>query len=177
MKTKRLVIDAMLVAVYFVLSNYLSVNLAGIRVALDVLPVLVSAALFGPVDAFIVGFIGNLLFQLAGPYGISATTFLWALPDGLRGLMLGFLLRGRWQNLSRPRMIVYLIITSLVFTTFTTGVMYIDCLVYQYSFAAYAPFILVRYAVGAVLAVFCAFVLPPLLTPLSRITHSKRSTP
>ena len=84
MKTKQLVIDAMLVAVYYVLSSYLSVNLGGLRVTLDVLPVAVAAALFGPVNGLVVGFVGNFLFQLAGPYGISVTTVLWALPDAAR---------------------------------------------------------------------------------------------
>ena len=147
----------MLVAVYFVLSNYFAVNLAGIRITLDVLPILVAAALFGPVDACIVGFIGNILFQLVGPYGISATTFLWALPDGTRGLLLGVLLKNRWATMSKPMLIAVLTAVAVLFTTVTTGVMYVDCLVYEYSFAAYAPYILIRYVTGIVVAALSAF--------------------
>ena len=167
LKTKRLVIDAMLTAIYFVLSTYLSVNLSGIRLSLDVLPVLVAAALCGPVDGLIVGFLGNFLFQLAGPYGISITTILWALPDAVRGLIAGSLLScGRWQGKKYSRLAPTLAAVSLVFTALTTGVMYVDCLVYKYSFAAYAPFILVRFIAGVAVAAICAAILPPLLRAL-----------
>lgn len=168
MKTKRLVADAMLIAVYFVLSNYLAVNLAGIRITLDVLPILVAAVMFGPIDGMIVGFAGNFLFQLAGPYGISVTTVLWALPDAVRGLMAGVLLKNRWQAMSRSRMIVMLILIAIVFTTVTTGVMYVDCLVFKYSFAAYTPYILIRYCTSIVIALLLAFVLPPLFRALEK---------
>lgn len=162
----------MLVAIYFVLSNYFAINLAGIRITLDVLPILVAAALFGPVDAFIVGFIGNFLFQLVGPYGISATTFLWALPDGIRGLLLGVLLKSKWKAMSKPRLIAILVTVAVVFTTVTTGVMYLDCLVYEYSFAAYAPYILIRYVMGIVVAVLSAFLVPPLWRALDKNLQS-----
>lgn len=160
----------MLVAIFFVLSNYISVNMAGIRITLDILPVVVAAALFGPVDALIVGFVGNLLFQLAGPYGISATTVLWAVPDAVRGLLAGLLLRGGRAAAAPKRLIAPLVGISLVFTTVTTGVMYVDCLVYQYSFAAYAPFILARYVIGVVIAVLTALILPHLIKALEKIS-------
>lgn len=170
LKTKRLVIDSMLVAVFFVFSNYLSVNLAGIRISLDVLPVVVAAALYGPMDGLIVGFIGNLLFQLAGPYGISATTVLWAAPDAVRGLLFGIFLKGKCLSMTPLHLIAALIGVALVFTTVTTAVMYVDCLVYKYSFAAYAPFILVRYVTGVAVAVLTAVILPHLIRALDKIT-------
>lgn len=171
MKTKRLVADAMLIAVYFVLSNYFAVNLAGIRITLDVLPILVAAALFGPLDGAIVGFIGNFLFQLVGPYGISATTFLWALPDAVRGLLAGVLLKKRWNAMSKPRLMAVLILIALLFTTVTTGVMYVDCLVFKYSFAAYTPFILTRYVTGVIIAVVVALIFQPLERAVERAAN------
>lgn len=170
MKTKRLVIDSMLVAIYFVLSNYLSVNLAGIRITLDVVPVIVAAALYGPADGLIVGIIGNLLFQLAGPYGISATTIFWAAPDAVRGLLAGLFFKGKCPRMMPLRLVATLVGISLVFTTLTTGVMYVDCLVYKYAFSAYAPFILIRYVTGVVIAVLTATILPQLIRAIEKIT-------
>lgn len=168
----------MLVAIYFVLSNYLSANLAGIRITLDVLPVIVAAALYGPVDGLIVGIVGNLLFQLVGPYGISATTFLWAVPDAVRGLLAGLFLKGKKCPVMKSRRLVAALIgISLVFTTLTTGVMYVDCLVYKYAFAAYAPFILVRYVTGVVIAVLTAAILPQLIRMLKKITSTNGGNP
>lgn len=167
MKTKRIAVDAMLIAMYFVLGNYLALNLGGIRITLDVVPVIVGAALFGPADGLIIGLMGNFLFQLAGPYGISATTILWVLPDALRGLLAGILLRG-WRRTTGPRMGAALIMVSLAATTLTTGVMYADCLIYQYSFEIYAPLILWRYIIGVVVAVLTTLALPPLLKALDK---------
>ena len=152
----------MLVAIFFVLSNYLSINLAGMRITLDVLPVIVAAALYGPVDAAIVGAAGYFLFQLAGPYGISVTTPLWCLPDLIRGLLAGLALKNRWQSMSPARLILTLCCVSLLFTATTTGVMYLDCVIIGYSFAAYAPFVLTRLIAGLAVAVITALILPPL---------------
>ena len=159
----------MLVAIYYVLSSYLSVNLPGIRVTLDVLPVAVAAALYGPVNGLVVGFVGNFLFQLAGPYGLSVTTVLWAMPDAVRGLLAGLLLgSGKWALKSFFGLAAGLSAVSLVFTALTTGVMYVDCLIFKYAFAAYAPFILTRFIVGIAVAVLLAGILPPLLRALQK---------
>lgn len=176
LKTKQLAIDAMLIAAYFLLSNYFAVNLGSIRLTLDVLPVILGAALFGPLDGLIIGFAGNFLFQLAGPYGISATTALWCLPDALRGLLAGLLLRGKPEDMPKGRMIFILVMISLAATTLTTGVMYVDCLVFGYSFITYSPFILWRYIAGAIVALLTALLLPALVKPLREITGVKGDT-
>ena len=165
MKTKRIAADAMLVAMYVLLSNYFALNLAGLRLTIDFLPVVVGACLFGPVDGLIIGLLGNFLFQLIGPYGVSATTVLWMLPDGLRGLMAGLLLKNI-ERASLVRCAAVLALISLAATTLTTGVMYVDCLVYKYSFAAYAPFVVWRYVAGIIIYALAALLLPPLLRAL-----------
>ena len=168
MKTRRITADAVLIAMYFLLGNYFAINLGGIRLTLDVLPIIVGACLFGPIDGMIIGLFGNFLFQLVGPYGISATTPLWMLPDGLWGLLTGLLLKNA-ATASASRRIAVLSLSSLAVTTLTTGVMYVDCLVYKYSFAAYTPFILWRYIAGIIISVLIALVLPPLMRALEHI--------
>ena len=55
-KTKRLAIDAMLAAMFVVLSLF-SINLPGMKITLDSLPILVGAALLGPLDGLAIGLI------------------------------------------------------------------------------------------------------------------------
>ncbi|MFB0921329.1 MAG: folate family ECF transporter S component [Oscillospiraceae bacterium] len=168
MKTRRITADAVLIAMYFLLSNYFAINLGGIRLTLDVLPIIVGACLFGPIDGMVIGLFGNFLFQLIGPYGISVTTPLWMLPDGFWGLFTGLFM---WNALeaSKLRRIIVLCLIALAVTTLTTGVMYVDCLVFKYSFAAYAPFVLWRYIAGLVISALIALVLTPLLKALEHI--------
>ena len=83
-KTKRLALDAMLAAMFVVLSLF-SINLPGMKITLDSLPILVGAALLGPLDGLAVGLIGSFLNQMI-TYGFTATTLLWILPPILTAL-------------------------------------------------------------------------------------------
>ena len=85
--TRRLALDAMLSAMFVVLS-LISISLPNMKITLDALPVLVASLLFGPLDGLSVGLIGSFLNQLL-TYGLSPTTLLWILPAGLRGLLVG----------------------------------------------------------------------------------------
>lgn len=166
MKTKRLVVNALCVAMYVVLSSYVSLSLGGIKITIDALPILLAAILFGPVDGLIVGLLGNLLGQLLGPYGLSITTPLWMLPAGLRGLLVGLWARRKSFSLKYKPLGLLLVVTALIVTAVNTGVMWVDCLVFQYSFATYSPYIVARVIAGVGTAVVFTFVLPPLVKAL-----------
>lgn len=168
MKTKRLVVNALCVAMYVVLSSYVSLSLGGIKITVDALPILLAAILFGPADGLIVGLLGNLLGQLLGPYGLSVTTPLWMLPAGLRGLLVGLAARRESFSLAPKKLGLLLVVTALIVTAVNTGVMWVDCLVFQYSFATYSPYIAARIVSGVVMAVLFTFVLPPLVKALGR---------
>ena len=85
--TRRIVIDALLISLFFVLSLF-SVELGGVKITFVSLPTVVCAMLYGPVDACIVGFLGAFLEQMM-KYGFTATTVLWLLPAAIRGLVIG----------------------------------------------------------------------------------------
>ena len=84
---KRIAIDAVLIAMYFGLS-LLSVQLGGIKLTFASLPTIICAMLFGPIDGFLVGFLGAFLEQMI-KFGFTATTMLWILPPAIRGLFIG----------------------------------------------------------------------------------------
>ena len=62
-KTKRLVIDALLIALFFVLSAA-AVTIGGIKLTFASLPGILAAMLYGPIDGFVVGFLGAFLEQM-----------------------------------------------------------------------------------------------------------------
>jgi len=176
MKTRQLVIDAMLIAAYFILSTYLSVNLGSMRISLDLLPVVLGAAMFGPAHGFIIGFAGYFLFQLVGPYGISVTTFIWCLPEALRGLIAGFMFFGRLKDgAGLGKLTAQLAALNLVTTGLYTLAMYIDCLVFKYSFVTYSPFILWRCLAALIVSGIAAIVLPPLMRALENAASGRGS--
>ena len=54
---KRLATDGILIAIFFALT-FFSVTIGGVKITFDSLPVVLCAMLFGPIDAFLVGFLG-----------------------------------------------------------------------------------------------------------------------
>ena len=84
---RRIVTDAILIALFFALSM-LSVEIAGVKLTFVALTTILAALFFGPVDAFLVGFLGAFLEQML-KYGFTPTTMLWVLPEALRGLLVG----------------------------------------------------------------------------------------
>ena len=169
MNTRRLVTDGLCAALYVVLSSLLSLSLGPIKLSLDGLPVLLAALLFGPVDGLLVGLVGSFLGQLLGPYGVSATTPLWMLPAAVLGFIVGWYAKRRGPSLSRGTLAVLVLAALAADTTVTTAVMYVDCLVYKYSFVTYSPYILWRYVADLIKTAVYTLILPPLTAVLRKV--------
>ena len=153
-KTKRLALDAMLSAMFVVLSLF-SIRLPGMKITLDSLPVLVAAALLGPVDGLAVGLIGSFLNQMI-TYGFTATTLLWIIPAGIRGLLVGLYAKRH-------------VFSTLLVTALNTFFMYVDSWVYSYSYAAALATLALRVLAGIITAVLFSLLLPALLAALRRL--------
>ena len=139
---KRIAMNAVLIAIYVVL-GYMKIPIGNLfRVSLAPFAVIICAVAFSPVDGLIVGFLGEFLAQILGPYGLTPTTLLWALPEGLRGLLLGLvmLLFVRKQLtptvLMKSKSIVWYllacIITGIIATLTNTFALYVDSKMFGY---------------------------------------------
>ena len=85
----RLTINAMLIAIYIVLSlPIMTLNVGGLKFTFEHFPVVLCAVLFGPIDGIIVGTLGELVNQMT-TFGITPTTALWILPIAFRGCFMG----------------------------------------------------------------------------------------
>ena len=85
-KTRRMCYAALLAAMYVPLSLYVAVQVGNVRISFGSLPVVVSALLFGPVEAVTVAMVGEFFKQLL-TYGVTYTTVLYLIPPALRGLV------------------------------------------------------------------------------------------
>jgi len=115
----------MLAAMYVVL-GMVSVTLPTIKITFDSLPILVGAALFGPVDGLAIGLIGSFINQLFSQYGLTATTVLWILPAGVRGLLVGLYAKKHSFSMTTHQTVFITVLSALVVTALNTLVMYID---------------------------------------------------
>ena len=64
MKTRQLVLDAMLAAICFLLAN-MALSTGTVKVTFESVPVLIGALLFGPIDGLAIGGIGTLANPVA----------------------------------------------------------------------------------------------------------------
>ena len=160
MSTRKLVVIAMMVAVYVVLNTVGTIRLGWINISVSALPIIVGALLYGLVGAFL----GQLM-----TYGVTATTVLWIIPPAVRGLLIGLYAKRCGYELSRKQLVGVLIVTSLVVTLLNTGAIYLDSVIYGYYTYAYVfGKVGIRIVSGAVTAVAMAFVTPPVLDMLKR---------
>lgn len=174
--TKRIVVDALLIALFYILSM-LSVEIAGVKITFVSLPTVVCALLYGPVDACIVGFLGAFLEQML-KYGFTATTILWLLPAVIRGLIVGLgtvVLRKSMSIeaiTSTKKPYVYYIVciaAGLVTSCANTLVFYLDSVIYHYySFAMVFGVFWVRLATGALASFLTATVALPVVVALRK---------
>lgn len=137
---KRITLDAMLIAMYMVLSS-MKITMGGLQITFAFLPVIICAIAFGPVDGLIVGFLCEFLSQILGPYGMTPTTLLWVAPVAIRGLLVGLgarvLLKGTdLETLVKSRrsmvLLVWILITGVLGSIMNTGVLYVDSKMFGY---------------------------------------------
>lgn len=130
---KRIATDAILIAVFFALAM-LSVVVAGVKITFNSLPVVIAAVLFGPIDGFLVPFLGEFLSQMLH-YGFTPTTILWMLAPALRGLIIGAAVLMLRKSMSldtilgnkRPWVYFLVCIVAAVLTSLAnTGAYYVD---------------------------------------------------
>lgn len=87
-KTKRLATDAILAALYIILTAYISIRAGNLRITFASLPIIVCALLYGPKDACIVVVLGEFMNQMLS-YGFTVTTPIWLIPPLFRALIIG----------------------------------------------------------------------------------------
>ncbi|MDO4484533.1 MAG: ECF transporter S component [Clostridia bacterium] len=175
----RMAIIGLMIAVYVVLAR-MSIVIINWKITMKWLPVVVMAMLFGPVNAAVVGGVGEFISQLIG-YGLMVTTPLWLIAPMVYGLVAGF--GCNWlhkQHFSKPGMkqilfFVILIVASLLTTLTNTVCIALDAVIGGY----YKPAIVfgqlaVRIATGIVTAVVVGIINIPLMKALCRVVPGSR---
>lgn len=168
--TKKLIIYAMFVAMFFVLSIYGTVNLGNMKITLQNIPLLMAAFLFGPLEGAVVGGLGMLLNQLLSQYGITVTTPLWILPHIICGAYVGALSHRKKFSIDNKFIVASIIISSLlILTIFNTLALFIDSKIFGYYSA---PFVfgslLMRIITAVVSGSIYTLILPPIIKKLEK---------
>ena len=170
---KRLVINAMLVAIYVVL-RYLSIPFGNFfRFTVAPFAVILCAMLYGPVDGLVVGFVGEFLSQILGPYGLTQTTLLWCIGETVRGGTLGLLLlplRNMENKTKRTALLLtFCALTGVLAALGQTLALYIDSRLFgYYTYLMVFGVLIWRVVVYVVLAVLIGYLCQPIIRALKK---------
>ena len=177
--TKRLVLDAVLVALYVVL-GFWKIPIGNMfRISVAPFAVILGALLFGPLDGMIIGFLGEFLSQILGPYGLTQTTLLWCLGETLRGLLMGLLTilllkklvaAGIANTLKQLLLLlVCCVITGIVASLCNTLALYVDSKLFgYYSYHMVFGVLIARIAINSVTSVLLGYISLPIITALHK---------
>ena len=177
--TKRLALDAILIALY-VLLGFLKIPIGNmLRINLASFAVVVCAVAFSPIDGLLVGFLGEFLSQVLGPYGMTPTTALWALPEAVRGLSLGLFVmlffKKRQINSSSmdPDAFVWYLVacvaTGILASLLNTFALYVDSKMFgYYSYYMVFGVLLIRLGLAVVMSAAFGYVSLHIVSALRR---------
>lgn len=171
-RIRRLVLDAMLVALFVVFATVFSFETPFFKVALTSLPVLLSARLFGIKDTVVVALLGSFIDQML--YGLGGTTLLWMVPWLVFAVTasVAFWLAGRANRL--PFVLLAIVISECVLTAGNSVALYIDNYLKGNAMAVATFFATTRMVnLGARTVISCILV-PLLIPPISRLVGKSK---
>lgn len=179
MTTRRLVINAVLIAIYVVLRFFNIPMGNSFRFTLASFSVVLCALLYGPVDGLLVGLLGEFLSQVLSPYGLTPTTLLWCVGETVRGGVLGlctvlFLRKGLLSSENPQRTCVVNTLLCCVFTGILaalgqTFALYVDSKMFgYYSYTIVFGVMVWRILIYMVLAGAFGYLSLPIISALKK---------
>ena len=167
---RRLALNAAMVALYFALSM-MAVPIGGFKLTFEHLPIILCAVLFGPVDALIVGALGEFINQML-TFGFTPTTILWMAPAMIRGLSMGLGAKLAPKQLGLNALLekkvpvifwIVCVIVGLGCSLVNTFTLYVDSKMFgYYSYAMVFGALWVRLGTSAISSVVMSVVAKPL---------------
>ena len=179
MTTRRIAFNAVFIAVYVVL-RYYNIPLGNsFRFTLAPFAVILCSLLYGPIDGLIVGFLGEFLSQILGPYGLTQTTVLWCVGETARGLTLGLctmLVLRKWlldsQRLNSMKITIVLIccvLTGVLAALGQTLALYVDSKIFgYYTYNIVFGVLIWRVLIYALLSAVFGYLSVPIISALRK---------
>ena len=178
-KIYRLAMNALFVALYFILGTYLSFKIPGaVQISFSTIPLLLCAFLFTPVDAVTVAVVGTLLEQILdpSPYGFM-TLPMWLVPNAVLALVVALgAIRIRKMDSRKTALVctaVLIVCAEVLLTALNTAALYVDGYILGYSVKALHLLLPTRVANcfvrAAISCVVCLALIPPLRRQLKKM--------
>lgn len=170
-QTRKIAVVGMLSAMCAIL-GYISIDFANLRFTFVSFPIYVGAFLLGGPSGFLIGFIGNFIYQVL-KFGITATTVLWIIPYAAAGYVAGVYAKSKNFNMNARQTMFIIAVCAFMISTLNTISFFIDAKIYGYynpvtMFAAIPP----RYVKTVIEVIIYSAVVPTVLHAVRRVVQT-----
>lgn len=166
---KKIIIITMFTALFIVLSIFGTIDLYGVKLTLQNLPLFIVAILYGPYAGAFCGFMGMFINQLI-TYGISITTIFWVIPHTLAGLITGFIFENKIVKMDRNfKFAVTIILMQFLITILNTVALFIDSKLFGY-YSAVTVFgtFMIRIMTSFIISVIYSLIIPNIVFAIKK---------
>ena len=168
LSTKQIVLYGVLAALFVILA-FISVGTNDFKASFESLGTLVAGIVLGPMAGFLVGIVGEFVFQII-QYGIDATTVLWLIPYAVSGLVAGLIAKHYKYDLDIKKIAVAVICSELVLTILNTPVNAISAIIQGWgNWVTILTGVPLRLAIMAVRIVVFIIIVPPLYKAIKKV--------
>ena len=170
MNIKKIILMSLYIAIFVVFSLYATINMYGMKLTLQNLPIYVGAITLGATPGALIGFVGMFINQLI-TYGFSATTLFWVLPQTILGAICGYLFENKTVKVGGGlKFWICIIALQTIVTILNTIVMVVDALIYgYYTFLGVFGTFVFRMMVSVLTGIIFCIVIPALIKFIKKI--------
>ena len=168
---KRITGDAMLLAMYIVLSTVTIKITPNLQITFTALTIIMACVLYGFTDSILIAVLGSFVAQLRSIYGLTVTTPIWMIPPVLRAVTFGliyeiYLKKNIHLEDKKLLFIVYAIVAGLVTTIANTGAIFLDAKIIGYPVSLAIIESIFRFVSSIATSIVCALVTLPVIYAL-----------
>ena len=170
-RIKNMIYISLFVAIFVIFGRIATLDFGTMKLSIKSFPVYVGAVILGPVEGLLIGLVGELVLQLIGPYGFTATTLFWVIPYAVIGASCGFAFENKVVKLNGGlKYWLFIISLQVVLTLLNTVVILIDSIIFgYYSFIYVYGSLITRLMTSILVGIIYSVVLPFVISAIKKI--------
>ena len=170
-KIRKIIYVAVYASLFIILGKFVTIDLGNLRITIKSLPIYVGAITLGPIEGALIGFVGELVLQLTGQYGFTATTLFWVLPYVVIGAVCGIVFENKIVKFNGGiKYGVFIVSLQVLLSILNTIVIFIDSMIFgYYSFVYVFGSLIVKLMSAILTGIVYSIILPFIVNAIKKI--------
>ena len=170
-RIKKMIYISLFVAIFVIFGKIATLDFGNMKLSIKSFPIYVGSVILGPVEGLLIGLVGELVLQLIGPYGFTATTLFWVIPYAVIGATCGFVFGNKIVKLNGGlKYWLFIIFLQVILTLLNTVVILIDSIIFgYYSFIYVYGSLITRLMTSILVGIIYSIVLPFVISAIKKI--------